>query len=170
MEELQLRFLEKQLTTKYFLILGQKSHFFEKKWRHHQKKVIALNTYIGTNVLVYERWLVLKVRYTAQHFRHSIDSHMHVSQKCGAGMPKTYSGQILSGSCYLHFNGTALSCGGYLYMLKWTDLHCGTYIFNRNSKWCWLLYILMEQLSMVDTYICNWLWGQTALNGRYLHF
>ncbi len=29
------------------------------------KKVIALNTYIGTNVLVYERWLVLKVWYTA---------------------------------------------------------------------------------------------------------
>ncbi len=26
---------------------------------------IALNMYIGTNVLVYERWLVLKVRYTA---------------------------------------------------------------------------------------------------------
>ncbi len=53
--------------------------FFSQKWRHHQKKVIALNTYIGTNVLVYERWLVLKVRYTAgwpaQHFHHSIDSH-----------------------------------------------------------------------------------------------
>ncbi len=32
---------------------------------HNQKKVIALNLYIGTNVSVYERWLVLKVRYTA---------------------------------------------------------------------------------------------------------
>ncbi len=40
----------KQLMT-IFLILGQ--------------KVIALNMCIGTNVLMYERWLVLKVRYTA---------------------------------------------------------------------------------------------------------
>ncbi len=30
-----------------------------------QKKVIALNLYVGANVLVYERWLVLKVYYTA---------------------------------------------------------------------------------------------------------
>ncbi len=59
MEELQLRLLEKQLTTKFF-ISGQKGHFL-KKWRHNQKKVIALNMYIGTNVLVYERWLVPKV-------------------------------------------------------------------------------------------------------------
>ncbi len=29
------------------------------------KKVIALNLYIGTTVLVYEIWLVLKVWYTA---------------------------------------------------------------------------------------------------------
>ncbi len=48
----------------FFYILGKKA-IFSKKWRHDQKKVIALNTYIGTNVLVYERWLVLKVRYTA---------------------------------------------------------------------------------------------------------
>ncbi len=42
--------------------------------------------YIGTNVLMYERWLMLKVWYTAsrptQHFRHSILTLlMHVSQK-----------------------------------------------------------------------------------------
>ncbi len=63
---------------KVFFILGQKSHFFSKKWRHHQKKVIALNMYIGTNVLVYERWLVHKSSVhgrLAQSFRHSIDSH-----------------------------------------------------------------------------------------------
>ncbi len=64
MEELQLRLLEKQLTTKFFLFWGKKA-IFSKKWRYHQKKVIALNMYIGTNVLMYERWLVLKVRYTA---------------------------------------------------------------------------------------------------------
>ncbi len=40
---------------KVFFILGAKRPFSPKKWRHHQKKVIALNTYIGTNVLVYER-------------------------------------------------------------------------------------------------------------------
>ncbi len=66
MEELQLRLLEKQLTTKFFLFWGKKAIFSPKKWRHHQKKVIALNMYIGTNVLVYERWLVLKVRYTGR--------------------------------------------------------------------------------------------------------
>ncbi len=35
----------------------------KEKWWHHPKKVIALNMYIGTNVFVYERWLVLKVQY-----------------------------------------------------------------------------------------------------------
>ncbi len=30
-----------------------------------QMKIIALNLYIDTNVLVYETWLVLKVWYTA---------------------------------------------------------------------------------------------------------
>ncbi len=45
----------------FFLILGQKGHFSLQKWQHHQKKGIALNLYIGTNVLLYERWLVLKV-------------------------------------------------------------------------------------------------------------
>ncbi len=82
MEELQLRLLEKQLTTK-FLYFGAKRPFVFKKMATPSKKVIALNMYIGTNVLMYERWLVLKVRYTAgwrggqpaQRFRHSIDSH-----------------------------------------------------------------------------------------------
>ncbi len=64
---------------KVFFILGQKGHFFSKNGGTIKKKVIALNMYIGTNVLVYERWLVLKVQYTAgrlhQHFRNSIDSH-----------------------------------------------------------------------------------------------
>ncbi len=55
---------QKQLTTKFF-ILGQKGNFCTKQWPHHQKNVIALNLYIGTNVLVYEGWLVLKVWYTA---------------------------------------------------------------------------------------------------------
>ncbi len=67
---------------KDFLFWG-KRQFLHKKWRHNQRKVIALNMYIGTNVLVYERSLVLKVRYTAgqlagrqaQRFCHSIDSH-----------------------------------------------------------------------------------------------
>ncbi len=53
MEELQLRLFEKVF---YF---GAKRPFFPKKWWHHQKKVIALNMYIDTNVLMYERWLVL---------------------------------------------------------------------------------------------------------------
>ncbi len=62
---------------KVFFILGQKG-----QKRHHPKKVIDLNMYIGTNVLVYERWLVLKVWYKAQRYCHSIDSFlMHVSQK-----------------------------------------------------------------------------------------
>ncbi len=64
---------------------GAKRPFFPKKWCHHKNKVIALNLYIGTNVLVYERWLVLKVWYTpgrpAQCFCHYMDSLMHVSQQ-----------------------------------------------------------------------------------------
>ncbi len=38
--------------------------FFLQKMVAPSKKVIALNLYIGTNVLVYERWLVPKVWYT----------------------------------------------------------------------------------------------------------
>ncbi len=60
MEELQLRLLEKQLTTKFFLILGQKDIFFRKNGGTI-KNVIALNLYIGTNVLVHERRLMVKV-------------------------------------------------------------------------------------------------------------
>ncbi len=41
-----------------FLYFGAKRPFFSKNWKHHQKKVKALNMYIGTNVLMYERWLV----------------------------------------------------------------------------------------------------------------
>ncbi len=42
-----------------------KDFYFGAKAIFFQKKVIALNMYIGTNVLMYERWLVLKVRYMA---------------------------------------------------------------------------------------------------------
>ncbi len=45
---------------KVFFILGQKGHFFPKNCGT-MKKVIALNLYIGTNVLVYERRLMVKV-------------------------------------------------------------------------------------------------------------
>ncbi len=64
MEELQLRLLEKQLATIFVLFWGKKA-IFSQKMAAPSKKVIALNMYIGTNVLMYERWLVLKVRYTA---------------------------------------------------------------------------------------------------------
>ncbi len=55
---------QKQVTTKFFN-LGAKRPFFHKKWWLHQAKVIALNMYIDTNVLMYERWLALEVWYTA---------------------------------------------------------------------------------------------------------
>ncbi len=62
----------------FFKFWGKKA-IFSPKNGGTMKNVIALNLYIGTNVLVYERWLVLKVWYTAgcpaQRFRHSIDSH-----------------------------------------------------------------------------------------------
>ncbi len=48
-----------------FFILQQKKPFKKKKWWHHKKNVIALNLYIGTNVLEYERWLVVNIWYTA---------------------------------------------------------------------------------------------------------
>ncbi len=48
------------------MLFGTKRPFFsQKKGRTVKKNVIVLNLYIGTNVLVYERWLVLKVWYTA---------------------------------------------------------------------------------------------------------
>ncbi len=59
MEELQLRLFEKQFTT-VFLFLGQKGHFFPKNGGT-MKNVIALNLYIGTNVLVYDKRLMVKV-------------------------------------------------------------------------------------------------------------
>ncbi len=43
-----------------FLFLGQKGHFFPKNGGT-MKKVIALNLYIGTNVLLYEGRLMVKV-------------------------------------------------------------------------------------------------------------
>ncbi len=81
MEELQLSLLEKQLTTTFFN-LGAKRQFLHKKWWHHQKNVIALNMYIGTNVLVYERWLVLKVWYTAT----LSPFHTHIAHACKSKM------------------------------------------------------------------------------------
>ncbi len=67
---------------------GAKRPFLLQKGRHHQKKLIALNMYIGTNVLVYERWSVLKVRYTAGQPPgptlspfHRLTLLVHVSQK-----------------------------------------------------------------------------------------
>ncbi len=44
---------------------GTKGPFFVKKMVAPSKKGYTLNLYIGINVLVYERWLVLKVWYTA---------------------------------------------------------------------------------------------------------
>ncbi len=44
---------------KVFLILGQKGHFFPKNGVT-MKNVIALNLYIRTNVLVYEKRLMVK--------------------------------------------------------------------------------------------------------------
>ncbi len=60
MDELQLRLLEKTAHDKLFFILGQKGHFFPKNCGT-MKNVIALNLYNGTNVLVYERRLMVKV-------------------------------------------------------------------------------------------------------------
>ncbi len=52
-----------------------------------KKGYIALNLYIHTNVLVYERWLVLKVWYTAsrpaQRFCHYIYSDCLFAYACG---------------------------------------------------------------------------------------
>ncbi len=45
---------------KVFFILGQKGHFSPKNCGT-LKNVIALNLYIGTNVLVYEKRLMVKV-------------------------------------------------------------------------------------------------------------
>ncbi len=76
---------------KYFFILGQKNHFFPKKWWHHQKKVIALNLYIGTNVLVYDRCLVLKVWYTAGPTL--LPLHTHIADKCESKNHKKMTNQ-----------------------------------------------------------------------------
>ncbi len=67
----------KTVHDKVFLILGQKGHFFQ-KMAAPSKKVIALNTYIGTNV--FSVWKMVGAKSSehgqpAQRFRHSIDSH-----------------------------------------------------------------------------------------------
>ncbi len=59
MEELQLRLLEK---TAHDIV------FWGGKKVAPSKKIIALNMYIGTNVLVYESWLVLRVCYMLNAF------------------------------------------------------------------------------------------------------
>ncbi len=51
--------------TKFFLFWGKTAIVFQTNGGSIKKTIIALNLYIGTNVLVYERWLVLKVWYTA---------------------------------------------------------------------------------------------------------
>ncbi len=50
----------KKAHDKVFLILRQKGHFSPKN-DDTMKNIIALNLYIGTNVLVYERRLMVKV-------------------------------------------------------------------------------------------------------------
>ncbi len=81
MEKLQLRLLEKQLKTKFF-ILRQKGNFCTKNGSTIQKsyspKYVYSAVYIGTNVLVYERWLVLKVWYTVK----LLPFHTHIAYAC----------------------------------------------------------------------------------------
>ncbi len=55
----------KTALNKVFFYFGGKKAIFSQKMAAPSKNVIALNMYIGTKVLVYERWLVLKVGYTA---------------------------------------------------------------------------------------------------------
>ncbi len=73
------------LTRLFFYFEGKNAIFFRKKMAAPPKKVIALNLYIGTNVLVYERWLALNVWYTAgrpaQYFSHYIVS-LHIAYAC----------------------------------------------------------------------------------------
>ncbi len=52
------------LMSMFFLNVLVKKLFFPTKW-WNLKKIIVLNLHISTNVLVYERWLVLKVWYMA---------------------------------------------------------------------------------------------------------
>ncbi len=57
------------------------------------KKVIAQNLHIGTNVLVYERWLVLKVWYTAGGLASLKLSPIqtHIADACESKMWKKHS-------------------------------------------------------------------------------
>ncbi len=85
--------------TKVFLIWGKKAIFLEKIVAP-SKKVIALNMYIGTNVLMYERWLVLKVWYMAARLSpfHRLTLLMHVSQKLAC--------QKRAGKCIGNYHGS----------------------------------------------------------------
>ncbi len=60
MEELQLRLLEEQLMKNIFLFWDKKA-IFSQNMVAPKKHIINLNLYIGTNVLVYERRLMVKV-------------------------------------------------------------------------------------------------------------
>ncbi len=84
--EIFLRLTQPQLLQcKYLEIKELQGHFLSPKNGGTIKKHIALNLYIGTNVLVYERWLVLKVWYTAGWLTlsplHRLTLFMYVSQK-----------------------------------------------------------------------------------------
>ncbi len=64
MEELQLRLLEKELMTKIFYFGAKRP--FSPKSGGTMKNVKALNLYIGTNVLVYERSFCVKKTFSAK--------------------------------------------------------------------------------------------------------
>ncbi len=50
----------------FFISFGKKAiHPLPPKWWHHKKKVMAINLYIGINILMYERRLAVKVWYMA---------------------------------------------------------------------------------------------------------
>ncbi len=55
------------------------------------KNVIALNMDIGTNVLVYVRWLVLKVWYTASRPNAFAIPQAHIAYACESKMAHSYS-------------------------------------------------------------------------------
>ncbi len=74
-----MKLLEKQLMTKFFC---SKKTIFPPKMVAPSKKVKALNLYIDAKVLVYERWLVVKVWYLAgRPTQHILTLHINVSQK-----------------------------------------------------------------------------------------
>ncbi len=76
---------QKTAHNKDFLFWGKMDIFSKINGGTIKTKVIALNLYIGTNVLVYERWLVLKVWCMAGRATfsplHKLTLLMHVSKK-----------------------------------------------------------------------------------------